>query len=177
MTGSSTTQADAAIVIAKSDIIILSVSTLALLIGVARWQMGTRYVETITIPASARVTQPVPLNAATNTSGPDTTVQITTGAPSVVGTAQPSVQPLGSTDTADTQNRLPTTPGAGIDATTSVASVAEPVYGIHRVRSGQSLSKLAVQYGTTVQTLQQLNGIADTTIFIGQELRYPLPSP
>lgn len=175
MTGSSTTQADAVIVIAKSDIIILSVTSLALLFGVARWQMGTRYVETITIPASARVAQPVPLRGTEN---PDrgSAAQVSAAPGSA---ALPAARPISQTGSASAIGSDPAAAINGVDATASVAAAAapDPVFGIHRVRSGQSLSKLAVQYGTTVQTLQQLNGISGTTIFIGQELRYPLPSP
>ena len=45
--------------------------------------------------------------------------------------------------------------------------------GVHRVRSGDYLGRLAKQFGTTVAELQRLNGLHDTTIHVGQELRYP----
>jgi membrane-bound lytic murein transglycosylase D len=43
----------------------------------------------------------------------------------------------------------------------------------HRVRAGDSLSKLATSYGTTVRALMDLNGLRSTVIQIGQVLRIP----
>jgi peptidoglycan DL-endopeptidase LytE len=41
------------------------------------------------------------------------------------------------------------------------------------VRAGDSLSKLATSYGTTVRALMDLNGLRSTVIQIGQVLRIP----
>lgn len=46
--------------------------------------------------------------------------------------------------------------------------------GVYRVRSGDYLGRLAKRFGTSVTELQRLNGLRDTTIHVGQELRYPL---
>ena len=45
----------------------------------------------------------------------------------------------------------------------------ETVY--HRVKSGDTLSKIARRYGTTIKKIQKLNGLKDTKINIGQRIR------
>jgi murein DD-endopeptidase MepM/ murein hydrolase activator NlpD len=46
---------------------------------------------------------------------------------------------------------------------------------IHQVRRGDSLSKLAVIYGSTVADLKEANALSDERIFIGQRLLIPPP--
>lgn len=45
----------------------------------------------------------------------------------------------------------------------------ETVY--HKVRSGETLSKIAHRYGTTVKKIQRLNGMKNTSIRAGQRIR------
>ena len=45
--------------------------------------------------------------------------------------------------------------------------------GTHTVISGDTLSKIAARYGTTVAAVQTLNGLASTLIRVGQVLRIP----
>lgn len=51
----------------------------------------------------------------------------------------------------------------------SIAPKPQPV--IHRVVSGDTLSGLAVRFGTTVASIKALNGLHSDTIYIGQSLR------
>ena len=51
-----------------------------------------------------------------------------------------------------------------IESTTSATST-------YKVKSGDSLSRIASNYGTTVATLQQLNGISGHLIYVGQTLK------
>lgn len=51
------------------------------------------------------------------------------------------------------------------------ASTSSPQ--IHKVRSGDSLDKIARKYNTTVQKLKQANGLTSNTILIGQKLKIP----
>ena len=44
---------------------------------------------------------------------------------------------------------------------------------IHRVRSGDSLWTLARRYGTTTKRIQELNGLKNTRLYIGQRLKVP----
>ena len=53
-----------------------------------------------------------------------------------------------------------------------------PASGTYTVQSGDTLSGIAAQYGTSWQTLQQLNGIADPNlIYPGQVLKVPDGAP
>lgn len=53
------------------------------------------------------------------------------------------------------------------------ASATPAAIAIHRVRSGDTLSNIARQYGTTVSAIQQANKLRRTTIQVGQTLRIP----
>lgn len=50
-----------------------------------------------------------------------------------------------------------------------VEKKAQPVY--HKVRSGETLSKIARRYGTTVKKIQRLNGMNNTKIRAGQRIQ------
>lgn len=52
-----------------------------------------------------------------------------------------------------------------------VATAAAP--GLIRIRRGDTLSHIAQRYGTTVEALQQVNGLRGTLIFEGRTLRIP----
>jgi len=53
----------------------------------------------------------------------------------------------------------------------SSASSAPVGSGYYRVRSGDSLSRIARRYGTTVSRLKQLNNLRGDRVYIGQKLR------
>ena len=60
-----------------------------------------------------------------------------------------------------------------VDAKTGKVKVesAEPKY--HKVRSGETLSKIAKKHGVSLNTLYKLNKMnARTTLRIGQSIRY-----
>ncbi len=61
-------------------------------------------------------------------------------------------------------------------AVLNVPETSQPLYGRYTVVSGDYLSKIAQRYGTTVQTLQDVNNINGTLIEVGQEIRFPLPA-
>lgn len=46
----------------------------------------------------------------------------------------------------------------------------------HKVQSGDTLSGLAVKYGTTVRTIKRVNKLRNDRIFIGQHLLIPAPT-
>lgn len=48
---------------------------------------------------------------------------------------------------------------------------------VHRVQWGDSLWKLAQRYGTSVEAIQAENGLWGTTIYAGETLRIPAPTP
>lgn len=66
---------------------------------------------------------------------------------------------------------LPTAPVA--EATRTTPSTVDTATTAHTVRSGDTLSGLARQYGTTVQAIQAANGLRNSTIRVGQELVIP----
>ena len=63
----------------------------------------------------------------------------------------------------------PTTSGS------SPAPVVDTTTGetIHTVKSGDTLSKLATEYRTTIKAIQSANGLTDTRIKVGQKLKIP----
>ena len=44
-------------------------------------------------------------------------------------------------------------------------------YQYHKVRSGETLGTIASRYGTTVSTIQRMNGLRSTKIYVGQRLK------
>ena len=95
-----------------------------------------------------------------------------TQAPSEVGryTSQNPApyQPLPSApnDPAPTRAGFPTIPGPGTGAPTGPTTT-------HIVTTGDSLWGLARKYGTTVEAIQQANGLSGSTIQTGRTLQIP----
>ncbi|HLV44619.1 MAG TPA: LysM peptidoglycan-binding domain-containing protein, partial [Aggregatilineales bacterium] len=44
---------------------------------------------------------------------------------------------------------------------------------VHVVQPGENLFRIALRYGTTVQAIQQANGLTGTLIYVGQRLTIP----
>jgi LysM repeat protein len=60
----------------------------------------------------------------------------------------------------------------------NAASAAPTRDSIHVVQRGETLSGIAARYGTTMQTLAQINGIANPNlIYVGQRLTIPCAQP
>ncbi len=53
--------------------------------------------------------------------------------------------------------------------------IKEASFRTHVVKSGDVLSRIAVKYNTSVSTLKKLNNLSSTVIYVGQELVYPTP--
>jgi LysM repeat protein len=47
---------------------------------------------------------------------------------------------------------------------------------VHVVKAGESLSKIARQYGTTIKAIEAANNLKSTRVMVGQKLRLPVPS-
>ena len=60
-------------------------------------------------------------------------------------------------------------------ATSSGATVVDTASGTttYMVKSGDTLSKIATDFRTTVKAIQTANGLADTRIKVGQKLKIP----
>lgn len=183
--------------IAKSDLIILAVSTTALAVGVYRWQTNAR-VPTVAVapPPVERVVERTPeSDDGAAAAGADTDPLVgnvppeepvvvrrvadapaSTGAgdepaaPDVVVTAAPGrvdAAPAPSPTSSPAPSSLPASSGTG---------GGEPLYGRHVIENGEYLGLLAERFGTSVATLQSINELDGTTILVGDELLYPLPA-
>lgn len=178
--------------IAMSDAIILLVSASLLGSGVYRWQSSLEQNQATTpiagqiLPANAQPEQVQ--NRVANAESPalndETSIQSQSQGRFI---GKPTAAPLTPSDQSGAQiagQAEPlTTPGSNLAGESSQApataapQVAEAaLYGIHVVRSGDTLSMLSERYGTTVSALQSINSINGTLINVGQELRYPLPA-
>ena len=156
--------------IAKSDLVILTLSTAALAVGIFRWQHATTVVPSMTVPASARQAAPVPRAPA-----PEVTTlpaRADAGAPEPPRTAPVVSRLPAEADVAGTAPVEEAAPAAAL----APGTPAEPEYGVYRVRYGDYLGRIAQQHGTSVRALRELNGISGSTIRVGQRLRYPLPA-
>ena len=60
-------------------------------------------------------------------------------------------------------------------AYTALPEAQKQTVATHTVRGGDSLSKIARRYATTVAALQEMNGLRGTTIRAGQTLHIPVP--
>lgn len=140
-------------VIAKSDLIILAVSSSLLAVAVYRWDQNTRNVDTSTVLANTRVEQNAPAvtTAATQNTETSLTAQVTEQVVEVQEAPIVATIAVEPSETAEPETQLLT----------------------HVVRSGDSLSEIAAQYDTSVGELRSINGISGSTIFIGQEILYP----
>ena len=65
-------------------------------------------------------------------------------------------------------------PTSTLIPTPTVPPTATPIIVIHIVQSGDSLFAIAIQYNSTVEAIEQQNGLAPGAILnVGQELRIP----
>lgn len=65
-------------------------------------------------------------------------------------------------------------PTSTLIPTPTVPPTATPIIVIHIVQSGDSLFAIAIQYNTTVEAIEQQNGLQPGAILnVGQELRIP----
>lgn len=174
--------------IAVSDVVLILVSAAALGSGLYRWQGN---IEQATLANSRPA---VSSTADPNIQTSDANRQISNANGEQVMSSQNGTSPavqgnvsgITSSTTIDRSgndvivaNPVPT---VTIDVSEDVATTASnnavadiPPYGSYLVKSGDSLSLIAQQYGTTVGVLQDINGIEGTLITVGQQLRYPLP--
>lgn len=64
-------------------------------------------------------------------------------------------------------------PAASATATKASAASSAPQAGIHVVKSGEILSRIARQYGVKVADLKAANGLTSDKIVVGQKLKIP----
>jgi len=66
-----------------------------------------------------------------------------------------------------------TSPAAPTAATANTAPDARPSGTVYVVKSGDTLSRIARTYGTTVKALEAANGLTDDRILVGAKLKIP----
>jgi len=165
--------------ISKSDLIILVLASSALAVGVFRWHQNTQDVNAITIPASSRVVVepgqnnklPVVENGNTANTAP---LQTDQQAELQITQTNPTAQSATQTEQTEALTVSPSEPVVEMVVGNTENSAKPIELGIYQVQSGDTLSNIAAQYGTDVQTLRYLNDIEGSIIQIGQDIFYPL---
>ncbi len=99
-------------------------------------------------------------------------VSAPTSAPAAVA-APVVVAPAAASTTSTTQQAVPAVPAVPA-VTPPTPTAPTPQWNKHVVEAGDTLSKLAVKYKTSVQTLQRLNQLSNTTIKVGDTLKIPI---
>jgi LysM repeat protein len=84
---------------------------------------------------------------------------------SPVPSATPSASPSSSPSAKPTRTPRP--------STTPSPSATQPAGGTYTVKSGDTLSGIAAQFGTTVKAIKELNGLTSNVIHPGQVLKIP----
>lgn len=173
--------------IAKSDLFILIVSASLLAAGIYRWQhnltlltaqspaKNTAQNNRTRPPANATLIGAQSGTAVANSqvSQPRVTATVTTSTTPTTIPTQPRAD-LNTPRTLVSGNLLQNT--GTIASTTVSPQPSEPLYGVYIVKQGDYLGKIALTYGTTVNTLLGINDLPGTVIEIGQIIRYPLPA-
>lgn len=167
--------------IGKSDLVILTISATLLVTGIYRWQSNLS-------PSSARQSvaqdnrsdKPRAGNTDSLAAKPATTPDNVNAAPAVA-VETPVQGNFGDTaqqGSASATTTDPSPPGnADLAAVSTTANAGDnSLYGTYEVEPGDSLSRIAINYGTTVESLRSINNINGSQINIGQIIRYPLPA-
>lgn len=147
--------------IAVSDAVLILVSATALVAGLLRWQDN---VEATTRPQTSiqsSASQPSPSTSTQNqnTSTLSSPATIADEVQSATIILQDSVEAV-----------TPAVTTTGIEQSIQTVPV-----GNYTVQAGDSLSKIALDFGTSVELLQRINAIEGSLIEVGQEIKYPLP--
>lgn len=173
--------------IAKSDLFILIVSSSLLAAGIYRWQHNL----------ASLAPQSSVINSAhnNNTRPPANSTLVSAQSGSAAANSQVSLPRVNATvitstnpTTISTQPRADlNSPGNSVSGkplqntgaivpTTVSTQPNGPLYGAYQVEQGDYLGKIALTYGTTVNTLMGINELPDTVIEVGQIILYPLPA-
>jgi LysM repeat protein len=158
-------------VIAKSDLFILVVSASLLAVGIYRWQHNLSVISANA--QQAQVQRFVPARNATQVNAISSTNGLIQSTIPAVSSVQTSI-PVAVSTPSSTSNIVVAPAVASVITNPTQNSL--PLFGSYIVVSGDYLLRIALRYGTTVQTLQDINNINGTLIEVGQEIQFPLPA-
>lgn len=148
--------------ISTSDIVILVLASGALAVGIYRWHDNTQDVSAVTIPANSRML------VDTNNAMPEPTLEKKSTLTATNNSAAMEHTPVVVKTLTENE------PVNGIVVGETEQTTQSQNLGVHKVRPGDYLGKIAKQYGTDTQTLRNLNGISGSLIHVGEEILYPL---
>lgn len=144
--------------IAKSDLLILTVSSGLLIFTLMRTAVETdNGYRSEARPSNKAVTQVIGMQS---TSSSNTGSANSASSNEVEQTITQIVQPIETTVETTIEFEEPDV-------------IREAAFKTHIVKSGEYLGLLANRYNTTVDELRSLNNLNGSTIFIGQKLVYP----
>ena len=175
--------------IARSDLVILAISGTLLATGIYRWQSNLHPTATpSTIAGSAARNLPgnsqtandtgssIPLTANTSTSSATGIErdQLDSGAVTPTRNSGSSTDSASNAASSSASNTLNT--NAAIQAPGDSTQDDAALYGTYIVEPGDSLSAIADNHGTSVDTLRIINKINGSLIYVDQKILYPLPA-
>jgi LysM repeat protein len=162
-------------VIAKSDLFILVVSASLLAVGIYRWQHNMFLISANA--QQAKVQRAVPASNATVISTIAASNAITQTSISAVTSVQTSIPVAVNNPSSISGVAGNNVSGSAADSVNAITfEDSEPAFGSYIVVPGDYLFKISQQYGTTVQSLQEINNIDGTLIEVGQKILFPLPA-
>jgi len=141
--------------ISLSDAVLMVAATALLIMGVFRWQGNMNVNPVIATPSS--INQPA--SSSNSVQGATQNNQNTNAARVVTDNTPTTVSDVANDNTTANDNNA-------VDDL--------PALGTYSVQAGDSLSRIAITFGTSVEALQEINEIEGTLIRVGQELFYPL---
>jgi len=141
--------------ISLSDAVLMVAATALLIMGVFRWQGNMNVNPVIATPSS--INQPA--SSSNSVQGATQNNQNTNAARVVTDNTPTTVSDVANDNTTASDNNA-------VDDL--------PALGTYSVQAGDSLSRIAITFGTSVEALQEINEIEGTLIRVGQELFYPL---
>lgn len=167
-------------VIARSDMVILVVSVSLLAAGIYRWQSNvSQFEERRAAASSSAAAQAGNSQRSTSNSlaAKPAAVRVTDTAPTIDTPVESNFGNAGQATTAQSSSQTTAASSAGVASqSTTENTTGQPLYGTYEVKSGDTLSGIATDYGTTVDTLRTINDISGSLITVGQSIRYPLPA-
>jgi LysM repeat protein len=124
----------------------------------------------LVLPPTRTPTQVPPSPTATPTEVPPTATSTPTPQPTLTSTSTPTPVPTPTQSPSPTQ---PPSPTATAQPTPTRLCIVPSTWRLYTVQPGDTLTSLAVRYGTTVSAIVDANCLSSTGIYAGQRLYLP----